>query len=53
MNEMMVTLSDLLNMLQSTEELIKKENGSLIVIDKSINSELKPKAKKFEKKNGS
>ncbi|KAB1216080.1 hypothetical protein CJ030_MR4G026974 [Morella rubra] len=63
MNKMDVTLPELLNMLQSAEELIKNEKGfpmmldreksSLMVMDKSTCSELKPKGKKFKKNKGS
>ena len=50
---MVVTLSELLNMLQVAEELIIHEKGSLMVMDKSISHELKPMGKKFKKKKAS
>ena len=52
MNKMNVTLSKLLNMLQSTQDLIKNDKPTMMVIEKSNASmKLKLKFKKFKKNN--
>ena len=49
---MNVTLSELLNMLQSTQDLIKKDKPTVMVTEKSNASmKLKPKFKNFKKNN--
>ena len=51
MNKMVVTLSELLNMLKATEDLIKKEKPTVMLAEKSDTSiKLKPKGKNFERK---
>jgi hypothetical protein len=49
MNKMSTILSELLNMLQAAEDLIKKEKSSLILVEKQASSSgFKPKGKKFK-----
>ena len=51
MNKMVVTLSELLNMLKAVEDLIKKEKPIVMLAKKSDTSlKLKPKGKNFKRK---
>ena len=51
MNKMVVTLSELLNMLKVVEDLIKKEKPIVMLAKKSDTSlKLKPKGKNFKRK---
>ncbi|XP_075640381.1 uncharacterized protein LOC142612146 [Castanea sativa] len=51
MNKMVVTLLELLNMLKAAEDLIKKENTTVMLAEKSDSSlKLKPKGKNFKRK---
>ena len=51
MNKMVVTLSELLNMLKAAEDLIKKEKPTVMLAEKSDTSlKLKPKGKNFKRK---
>ena len=51
MNKMDVTLSELLNMLQAAEDLIKKEKPIVMLAEKLESTlKFKPKGKNFKKK---
>jgi hypothetical protein len=51
MNKMDVTLSELLNMLQAAEDLIKKEKSTVMLVEKLESTlKFKPKGKNFKKK---
>ena len=51
MNKMEMTLSELLNMLKTAEDLIKKEKPTLMLAEKSNTSlKLKSKGKNFKRK---
>ena len=51
MNKMVVTLSELLNMLKATEDLIKKEKPTVMLAEKFDTSlKLKPKGKNFKRR---
>ncbi|KAL0010802.1 hypothetical protein SO802_005910 [Lithocarpus litseifolius] len=51
MNKMVVTLSELLNMLKAAEDLIKKEKPTVMLAEKSDSSlKFKPKGKNFKRK---
>jgi hypothetical protein len=51
MNKMDVTLSELLNMLQAAEDLIKKEKPTVMLAEKLESTlKFKPKGKNFKKK---
>ena len=50
-NKMVVTLSELLNMLKAAEDLIKKEKPTVMLAKKSNTSlKFKPKGKTFKRK---